>query len=319
MKINLEDILRLNQSELKKYLSNILTEMNYKVQNHKGFLYAKGNMPILLVAHMDTVHKNTPNIICYSKDGKYVMSPNGIGGDDRCGIYMILEIIKNHKCSVLFTEDEEIGCVGANEFVSSGIIPDVNYIIEIDRAGGNDCVFYDCVNMDFVKFIEKFGFETAFGSFSDISVIAPHLNVSAVNISSGYYNPHCKNEYINIDEVKYNIIRINEIIKCKTDKFIYIEDRSKEELFDYYEYQELFMPLEKGMTLVYENGKLEEVCDDGDYFMNDLGEVAECVEIDYMEQIPLLASLNDVVEVLDSDLNVVNFDFNKSEECGYLF
>ena len=44
------------------------------------------------------------------------MSPQGIGGDDRCGVWMILQILRTANCHVLFCEDEEVGCVGAKKF-----------------------------------------------------------------------------------------------------------------------------------------------------------------------------------------------------------
>ena len=70
------------------------------------------------------------------------MSPQGIGGDDRAGVYMILEIIKQANCHVLFCEDEEIGDIGAKKFVKSNMPLPVYYIIELDRQRHNDAVYY---------------------------------------------------------------------------------------------------------------------------------------------------------------------------------
>lgn len=102
----------------------------------------------------------------------------------------------------MFTEDEEKGCVGAEKFAVSDYIVnnDINYIIEIDRRGTNDCVFYSCDNQEFEKFIESTGyFKTAWGSVSDISTIAPALGVAAVNLSSGYFDEHTTRETINVE------------------------------------------------------------------------------------------------------------------------
>lgn len=73
-----------------------------------------------------------------------MMSPQGIGGDDRAGVYMILRLIQDLHCHVLFCEAEEIGGHGAKAFVQSGIVPEVNYIVEFDRMGSNDAVYYNC-------------------------------------------------------------------------------------------------------------------------------------------------------------------------------
>lgn len=153
-----------------------LAALGYEdIKNLQGFVYAAGNLPVLLVAHLDTVHQHQVETICYSRDGRIMMSPEGIGGDDRAGVYMILRIIRAHRCHVLFCEDEEIGGKGAREFANSRIRPDINYIVEMDRRGTNDAVFYNCDNPESTDFVCGFGFEEAHGSFSDISVIAPVL------------------------------------------------------------------------------------------------------------------------------------------------
>ena len=186
--IRFDDILRMRQKELKHYLAGHLKKLGYETVKKKGFLYAEGTVPVLLVAHLDTVHNELPHIICRSEDGRYIMSPQGIGGDDRCGVYMILQIISEVRCHVLFCEDEETGGQGAKAFERSGIQIDVNYIVEVDRRGNNDAVFYNCDNPKFSEFVCSFGFREAMGSFSDISVVAPYLKTAAVNISAGYYN-----------------------------------------------------------------------------------------------------------------------------------
>lgn len=220
------EICQKSQKELKAALVAVLKANNYKPVVQDGFIYAEGDVPVLLVAHMDTVHKERCTVICTSKEG-VVMSPQGIGGDDRCGIFMILETIKELRCSVLFTEDEEIGCVGAGKFVKSGIKPNVplNYIIEYDRKNANDAVFYDCDNPEFEEFVtdKDIGFKTAYGSCSDISSVAPYLGIAAVNLSCGYYNQHTQHEYVVVSEMMNNIERGKQLIRKPCEKFEYIE------------------------------------------------------------------------------------------------
>ncbi len=225
--MELESILKSTQEELKMKLSEELHELGYSPTIKDGFLYAKGNTPVLLVAHLDTVHREIPKIICYSNDGQYVMSPQGIGGDDRSGIFMILQIIRQVNCHVLFCEDEETGGHGARKFTKSGIDVPVNYIIELDRRGDNDAVFYECDNPEFTKHICDFGFDIQFGSFSDISILAPALGIAAVNISAGYYNAHRENEYIDFFAMKDNINRIIEMTSMESPKFNYKERERK--------------------------------------------------------------------------------------------
>jgi hypothetical protein len=218
-----EEIVVKSQQALKQSLISELRKMGYRTVTKKGFIYAKGTTPILLVAHLDTVHREQVKTICYSHGKKIIMSPEGIGGDDRAGVYMILQIIKERRCHILFCEDEEDGGIGAHAFIRSDITPEVNYIVEMDRRGSNDAVFYDCENPDFTDFVCSFGFVEDYGSFSDISVVAPHLGIAAVNISAGYYSEHSQHEYVDMDAVRNNIKRVGGMVSTKSDSFEYID------------------------------------------------------------------------------------------------
>ena len=221
--LEFEQIFQFSQERLKQALEAELITSEYTVQKQKGFLYAEGSTPVLLVAHLDTVHRALPETICYSADGTVMMSPQGIGGDDRAGVYMILRLIQSCHCHVLFCEDEETGGHGARAFTKSGIVPDVNYIVELDRVGDNDAVFYQCRNRQFEQYINGFGFQTAFGSFSDISILAPHLNFAAVNLSTGYYHAHQLGEYVRLDKVEKLISRVEKLLQTKTERFSYVQ------------------------------------------------------------------------------------------------
>ena len=174
------------------------------------------------------------------------MSPQGIGGDDRCGVYALANAyeISEKKPWLLFTCDEEIGCIGARAFsdeYEKGQLPtelsDVKLIIEIDRRGSKDAVYYDCGNEAFEDYISSKGFKTEIGSFSDISIIAPMIGVAAVNLSSGYYNAHTLHEYINRRQIDSTMQKVIEIISDATKpdfpRFEYIESLWQDE----YEYR----------------------------------------------------------------------------------
>ena len=169
---NFKKVLRTTQQELKEMVVDYLKEQKYKPTVGDGFVYGAGEIPILLVAHLDTVHKSLPTDIFFDPIKRVLWSPQGIGGDDRCGVYMIMKLLEKYKPFVLFTEDEEIGAIGADKVVKQLVAPEVKFIIELDRRGNKDCVFYDCGNDDFHKYIESFGFETAMGSFSDICTLS---------------------------------------------------------------------------------------------------------------------------------------------------
>ena len=226
-----ERLCQMNQKNLKKHLRKEL-EGTYGYENvisFDGYLYAKGTVPVMLIAHMDTVHKELPYKFVYSKDSNIISSPQGIGGDDRCGVYMILEILKELNCSVLFLEDEEIGCVGAEKFAKDYKANKdtkfadlkVNYLIEFDRRNAKDAVYYDLDNEDFEDFITDASgghFETNWGSCSDISYVAPAMGVAAVNLSCGYYKEHTLEHTVNRKEMETNIEKAKMIIKTEVAK-----------------------------------------------------------------------------------------------------
>ncbi len=218
-----ESILKMTQRELKEHLVQQLRAHDYEPVCKSGFLYAEGTVPVLLVAHLDTVHTHRPDIICCSEDGRYLMSPYGIGGDDRAGVYMILMLMRECHCHILFCEDEELGGVGARKFTNSKLRPEVNYIAELDRRGRNDTVFYHCDNPDFMEFVCSFGFKENSGSFSDISVVAPHLKTAAVNISAGYFNEHRPHEMIDTYAMCENVRRLTAMFWQNTCHFPYKE------------------------------------------------------------------------------------------------
>jgi len=213
---------RKTQKEMKSYLEKRLKSSGYKnVVNEDGFIYAPGTIPVLVTAHMDTVHKE-PVKDFYEyydpvKETHKIHSPQGIGGDDRCGIYIILRLIDaGFKPYVLFCEDEEIGCVGSEMFCGTKHLEDLKdlkYLIQIDRHGNNDAVFYNCDNEDFTAFIENVtGYKEAWGTCSDISNLAPASGVAAVNLSCGYYHEHHLNEYVILEEMAATAVAVGKLL-----------------------------------------------------------------------------------------------------------
>lgn len=222
------NLCRMTQDKLKNHVAFELVKTHGgDVKIGDGFVFAQGKIPVLLVAHLDTVHESVPSSIVYNTGTQAISSPNGIGGDDRCGVYMILEIVKKYNCSVLFCEDEEVGGIGADKFTMTKLASDLNfnYMIEFDRKGKNDAVFYDCDNPEFEAFITKEFFKTNWGTFSDISILAPHFKCAAVNLSCGYYQAHTKDEYVVWPEMEKCIEEACKILERTTedDKFEYIE------------------------------------------------------------------------------------------------
>ena len=218
-----ESICTKSQKTLKKFLAKEMKNRERAVEVGDGYIYSPGTIPVILTAHMDTVHKTLPKEIVY-KNGT-ISSPQGIGGDDRCGIYMILNIIKEYDCHVLFFEDEEVGGKGSGKFTKTetckSLQGKINYAIDLDRANANDAVYYNCDNLEFENFIEKHFWKKAYGSFTDICEICPVIGCAGVNFSCGYYKAHTTDEYVVLSEMHNAIKEVKKLIKRTTEKDVY--------------------------------------------------------------------------------------------------
>lgn len=206
--------------QLYKILLKFLNKKGYtNIKKGQYFILAEGNIPICLIAHMDTVFpfpQDSDNFL-YDPEKKILWGVGGSGFDDRAGIAGIIELLeRGFRPHILFTDCEEVGGIGAQELVArytkfpfkSGC----KALIELDRANENDAVYYRCENEKFEEYIESFGFEFAQGTFSDISIIAPVWKIAAVNLSIGYEMEHSPNELIHIDWFESTIEKVESIL-----------------------------------------------------------------------------------------------------------
>lgn len=230
-------LLKMTQEEIYIFLQQELLKYYSFLDIDKDYIYAKGTYPIMLVAHMDTVYDNMDEEdrvyyesigmnyyelfpdevkrIFHDREQNVLWSPQGLGADDRAGIFIILKLLSSGLIPhILFTKDEEIGGVGAKKFIfnnkKSNIFQNINYILELDRRGENEAVFYNCSNKNFEQYITNFGFKKEQGTFTDISIICPYFNIAGVNVSVGYYNEHTYKEFLCLLQMQeiYDIIYI---------------------------------------------------------------------------------------------------------------
>jgi hypothetical protein len=147
-------------------------------------------------------------------------SPQGLGADDRAGVFAIIQVLKaNLRPHIIFTTDEEVGGVGAMMLAEKKCpFEDLRYMIELDRRGTNDCVFYQCDNEDFTKYVEQFGFIEAFGTFSDICELSPAWKVAGVNLSIGYQNEHSVSETLHVNAMLATIEKVKKMLQEPVDE-----------------------------------------------------------------------------------------------------
>ena len=213
---SLEKLFQLKQETLLKVMKEFLKKKYDTVFATKDYIMAIGDKPVALVAHLDTVFPEPPDDIYYDRVKNVLWSPDGLGADDRAGVYAILQIVRSGlRPTVILTTDEEYGGLGADVLTQSfpECPTDLNYIIELDRRGKDDCVFYDCDNPQFISFIEDYGFTYEWGSFSDISVICPDWKVAGVNLSIGYKNEHSVSETLNVSHMWRTINIVKKMVE----------------------------------------------------------------------------------------------------------
>ena len=212
----LKYFLQNDEKTIKQYFVKLLKSKGYKnIINTNDYLFAAGEDPIALTAHLDTVFYLLPKEIYYDQEQRVMWSPDGLGADDRLGIWLIHKVlIDNYKPTIILTTDEEKGNLGAMQLVTDiKTLPvDIKYIIGLDRRGKNDAVFYQCANAEFEEYITSFGFQTAQGSFSDISTLCPIWQIAGVNLSVGYYNEHSYEELIKFDETEETFDRLKKLL-----------------------------------------------------------------------------------------------------------
>lgn len=241
----LRQLLVMNQSDVWNSLYNLSAIEDYTKHSYLGkyILYKHNSDGIkpLIVCHIDTCNEGyyelTPNDIVIS-EGIIKLSATSkatcLGGDDRVGVYIALELMKRKvKADFLFTCEEEVGGIGAKSFARDYYSYNFNHscFIEIDRKGTNHIASYGYDNKELENII---GLPVEMGSYTDIVDICATTGIAGYNIACGYYRQHTKYEYIVIDEVKWCLSYILELIPKLYDKVFYNECKKLSYRYDDY-------------------------------------------------------------------------------------
>lgn len=246
VKLSYQELNKLLLTKLLDYYS--LEDIIFNDESEQSFIYVQGKQPYMLVAHTDTVHHEPVREIMIIKslnDPTFsaINSPQGIGGDDRNGIAIILALLDaGHRPSLLFPSGEEIGTKGSIRFTElTPYLPNVNFILQFDRRNNVDVTRYADDNDALIKEIIKLGYSEVTGSYSDISVICPKYKISGVNISASFFNEHTLGEYVDLRGLNKTISIMDkflktDIINCKFEyraKTYVTAGYEQTSLFDY--------------------------------------------------------------------------------------
>ena len=217
-KNKLFNILEMSTFKLMGYLHSAIRSKHYTIYtDDDNYIFAvpkKASNHVMLVSHIDTVSR--PKKVVLHENNGVLRNLNGVlGADDRAGVFAVLEIVeKSIKANqplpnLLFTNYEETGGVGVRQFckdkIAQNVETDIWLMIELDRRGVNDAVYYSDPELAVKDLVDAVGYKEAWGSYSDVSTLSDHNDIAHVNLSIGYFNEHSKDEILVLSIVEYAI------------------------------------------------------------------------------------------------------------------
>lgn len=217
-------------------------EISYYVDSHKNIYAQKGNIEDLksdsyfpcVISHTDTVHNlDTINIkeeLLLNAQGERKLSlkayndsnkPTGIGGDDKCGVFACLVLLKELPyLKAAFFVSEEVGCIGSKN-ADDKFFTNVGYGIQFDAPENwmvtEKCFgeilfdrksnFFESCNRVLTENMNSDYMEYMVHPYTDVYALKSKYDFSCINFSIGYYDYHSPNEYVVVEDV-YNGIKI---------------------------------------------------------------------------------------------------------------
>ncbi len=171
----------------------------------------------LVCAHSDQV-KHKP-LSTLTETNKKIYGDSNLGADDKNGIWIILNLLKEYPdLNFIFSTEEEIGGNIQNLLYNEQeSIDNIPYCLVFDRKGKGDIIgsMNDYCSNTFEKDVltvgKSYGFKSNMGVWSDCDRLKDFIN--CVNISCGYYKAHTKKEYT----VKKDLFNALEFAKAIID------------------------------------------------------------------------------------------------------
>ena len=238
---------------IKAPAGEILRSYRPDITDNENFSLWIGSSPLLLQAHVDTIHP--PKDV---KMGKFIITGDGLGADDRAGVYACMQLKKKYpQISVLLTNHEETGGIGMENMIkhldgkAEDIFSHINLAIAVDREGCGHFVTYNTLPKEVEIYANMFGWWKDWGTFSDIELFSDEYGIPSINVSCGFHEQHTKHEYLVRDELDLCIRRLEAMINNPINKRYDIpihEDKYAYYRQDY-KYDDYKDPLEKYGTM----------------------------------------------------------------------
>lgn len=180
----------------------------------------------VLCAHLDQVQRKYPRDYTVSQTEHIIFaySPKtraycALGADDKNGVWIALKCLKKFPTlKVCLFTSEEVGCVGSSH-ADMDFFKNAKYVIQADRRGAHDIVtnigFTELCSDEFLTDIpyQKYGYAITDGLSTDVGQLKENgLEVSCINLSTGYYEPHTNREYTVIADLLNCKALVEEII-----------------------------------------------------------------------------------------------------------
>jgi len=264
------------EENMVQYLRDVLDAMpdvEYYTDDLKNVYATKGTLNEgeyypMFIAHTDTVHQLVDKIVVQEEllvkpntfghtygDEEFLSlkgyTPNGsstgIGGDDKCGVFIALELLRVlPKVKIGLFVSEETGCHGSSK-CDINFLNDVGYAVQFD-APGNNLITEVCsgtrlyeeggefINKTLPLFNEMMGVNADPQShpYTDVSQIKRKGDFSCINFSCGYYNMHTEEEFVVIDDVLRAIEFATRLVEeLGLNKFEYNYEKPNWELPDW--------------------------------------------------------------------------------------
>ncbi len=187
-----------------------------------------------VISHTDTVHHidtiNIKEMMLENAQGESKPAlkafddnerPTGIGGDDKCGVFACLSLLKElPNIKAAFFASEETGCHGS-KVADPKFFENVGYGIQFDapenwmiteRCFGQvlfdrDSEFFEVCDKVLSEGMVMEDMDYMTHPYTDVWALRSKFNFSCINFSIGYYNYHTKNEYVVVEDV-YNGINM---------------------------------------------------------------------------------------------------------------
>lgn len=246
------------QEYILKYITKLQKDKACKYtvkQDHYNNIYVtkqlrniKDTIYPTMVCHIDTVHDINYNVEVIEKDNimfamdMLKIEQYGIGGDDKVGIYITLEMLKSFdNFKAAFFLDEEVGCVGSGQ-ADMSFFDDSTFILQCDRQGETDFVnaisstqlYNNEIQDQILPILVDYNRKQVPGGMTDVQSIAKQTKCQVANMSCGYYNPHQETEFIDLIVIQDTMQMCEEILQITSDK-LYRMERVVEYDYNYYD------------------------------------------------------------------------------------